>query len=244
MNKASLLALPLFLLAAGSALAAPAPAPPTATFAPGTILGVRPGMDRDDGRCRLEAPGHDARHGGRGRQRQRRQGQSRRRCQTKSGEGRGRRGGGAFRTVDPARDALRPARRQGRPQCGHVTWVTGFVRPGQEIPFLRGSGTPKPPWSSGTAWPSGTCCRARSLPQLPYRLIARGVKGRAQVGLADLPGPAEAVESPPDSYPEGARSRPEKTRPCTGKPLPLPCLFTCGERPRQEEAPAGKGKRG
>ena len=166
-------ALSLLLLAAGSALAAPAPLP--ATSAPGTILGLRPGMDRDDADAALKPLGTTP-------------GMADEDAKDKVAPKAAKAGG----DEEEGHSELWTLR--GTPYAqivvkadpgGHVSWVTGFVRPGQEIPFARFGDT-----KTALVFRDGLAVWNVPRPGAPYRLIARGMKGRARsVSLISLAPP-------------------------------------------------------
>ena len=175
--------LALLLLPAGSALAEPphAAVPPP----PGTILGLRPGMDRDDADAALKplgtTPGmadEDAKDA-----------KDKDAKEDKDAKPKAAKAGGDEEEGHSELWTLR-----GTPYAqlvvkadpaGRVTWVTGFVRPGQEIPFAR-FGDAK----TALVFRDGLAVWNVLRPGAPYRLIARGAKGRARsVSLISLAPP-------------------------------------------------------
>lgn len=59
---------------------------------------------------------------------------------------------------------------------GHVVWITGFVRPGKEIPFAKLGNL-----SSATAVTKARAIWNVATPNGGYRVIAKGQNGRARV---------------------------------------------------------------
>ena len=161
--------------------AAPAtsPAPPSA---PDTILGVRPGMDPDVADAALKPLGTTP---GMADEDKDKDAKGANTAKPKSGE-----------DEDEGHSELWTLR--GTPYAqvvvhagtdGRLAWLTGFLRPGQEIPFTRFGDSKHALVFRDTLAVWNVLPVGKSSPP-PYRLIARGAKGQARsVSLISLAPP-------------------------------------------------------
>ena len=177
----------LFFVAASLLAAASDVPPPLVPSVPGTILGVRPGMDPEQADALLKPLGTTPGMAGEDKDSKDKDAKDKdaKPTKPKSGE-----------DEDEGHSELWTLRGTPYTQVvvhagtdGRLAWLTGFLRPGQEMPFAR-FGDPKRALVFRDTLAVWNVLPLAKTTVPPYRLIVRGAKGQARsVSLISLAPP-------------------------------------------------------